>query len=134
MPAHHMAAAGLAPLAVGLLVLVVLVDLVLALRDLDCVVRPEREGVDRSGRPAPAVLAVAVAGACRLAGDLDLDGTAHALALVRRRIRAHQVSSSRVGNSADHRAQPRLVRFPSSGPPYDGAHGGDPGRPADDPL
>src|SRR5690242_20370233 len=77
-----MAAAGLAPLPVGVLVLVVLVDLVFALGDLDRVGRPEREGVDRAGGPAPAFLAMAVAGGRRIARDLDGHCTAEALSLV----------------------------------------------------
>src|SRR5215216_5377576 len=86
-----MAAAGLAPLPVGALVGVVLADLVLPLDDLDRVVGPERECVDRAGGPAPAGLAVAVAG-LRVAGDDDLDGAAIALAFVGLFIRAHACS------------------------------------------
>src|SRR5215212_5722531 len=87
-----MAAAGLTPLPVGALVGVVLADLVLPLDDLDRVGGPERECVDRAGGPAPAGLAVAVAGALRIAGDDDLDGAAIALAFVGLLIRAHAYS------------------------------------------
>src|SRR5215208_2029453 len=80
---HQIATAGLAPLPVGLLVLVVLADLVLALGHLDRLGLPEREGVDRAGRPAPAILAVAVAGTLGIARDFDLHGSAEALSGVR---------------------------------------------------
>src|SRR5882672_6025261 len=79
MPCQQMAAAGLAPLPVALLVRVVLADLVFSLRHLDRLGLPERECVDRAGGPAPAGGAVAVAGALRIARDRDLDGTAVAL-------------------------------------------------------
>ena len=74
-----MAAADLAPLAIALLVLVVLADLVFSLGHLDRIGVPERERVDRAGGPAPAVGAMAVAGAHRLARDGNRDGTAEAL-------------------------------------------------------
>src|SRR4051794_22163294 len=79
MPGKQMAAAGLAPLPVGLLVRVVLLDLVFALGHLDRVGLPQRECVDRAGGPAPTRLAVAIAGALRSPRDFDRDCTAVAL-------------------------------------------------------
>ena len=85
-----MAAADLAPLAIAPLVLVVLADLVFSLGHLDRLGLPERECVDRAGGPAPAGRAVAVAGAHRIAGDDNLDGTAVALPLEGLLILAHK--------------------------------------------
>src|SRR4029079_19577685 len=69
--------------------LVVLADLILALGHLDRLRLPEREGVDRPGGPAPAVRAVAIPGAQRLARDLDRDSAAEALPPVGLLLRAH---------------------------------------------
>src|SRR5437867_10717833 len=87
-----MAAADLAPLAIAPLVLVVLADLVVSLGHLDRLGFPERECVDRAGRPAPAVGAMAVAGAYRIARDLKRDSTAEALSCEGLFILAHQLS------------------------------------------
>ena len=86
---QHVAAAGLAPLAIAPVVLVVLADPVGSLRDLDCLVLPERERVDGPGRPASAGNAVAEAGALGIAFDDDLDSAAVARAFERLRILAH---------------------------------------------
>src|SRR5712691_10388161 len=90
MPRQQMAAADLAPLPIAPLVLVVLADLVLSLGHLDRLGLPERERVDRAGGPAPAGGAMAVAGPHRVAGDLDRDSTAVALASVALLLLAHQ--------------------------------------------
>src|ERR1035437_10943361 len=79
VPGEQMAAADFAPLAIVVLVLVLLADLVFSLRHLDRLGLPERECVGRSGGPASAGGAVAVARALRVARDGDLDGTAVAL-------------------------------------------------------
>src|SRR4051812_16552557 len=84
-----MAATGLAPLAIGLLVLVVLADLVFSLGHLDRIGVPESECVDRAGGPTPAVGAMAVAGAYRLARDGNRDSTAEAVPCERLFILAH---------------------------------------------
>src|SRR5881397_1410322 len=92
MPCHQMAAAGLAPLAVAPLVRVVLADLVFSLGHLDRLGLPERECVDRAGGPAPARLAMAVAGALRIPRDFNRDGAAVALPFVGPFILAHAFS------------------------------------------
>src|SRR5579859_7875163 len=90
-----MAATDRAPLAIAALVLVVLADLVLSLRHRDRLGLPERECVDRSGGPASAGGAVAIARALRVAGHGDLDGTAVALPFEGRLGLAHCVSPFR---------------------------------------
>src|SRR4051794_29957764 len=87
-----MAAAGLAPLPIGPLVLVVLADLVFSLGHLDRLSWPKREGIDRAGGPAPAVGAMAVAGAYGLTRHGDSYGTAEALPCEGLFIRAHEFS------------------------------------------
>src|SRR5436190_3450625 len=107
MPRPQITAAGLAPLAIAPLVVVVLADLVFALRHLDGLRLPERERVDRAGGPAPAGGAVVVAGAFRIARDLDRDSTAEALPLVRLLIWAHQLSFRSHARSTVSRLQRR---------------------------
>src|SRR5947208_14154326 len=85
-----MAAAGLAPLPVAPLVLVVLADLVFSLGHLDRLGLPERECVDRAGGPAPTGGAVAVASALRIARDDNRDSAAEALPFERLFILAHE--------------------------------------------
>src|SRR5438128_6351256 len=87
-----MAAADLAPLAIAPLVLVVLADLVFSVGHLDRLGFPERECVDRAGGPAPAVGAMAVAGAHRIARDDNRDSTAEALPFEGLFILAHELS------------------------------------------
>src|SRR3954471_13052972 len=87
-----MAAADLAPLPVGVVVLVVLADLVFAPRDRDRLGLPERERVDRARGPAPARGAMAVADALRIARDFERDSAAEALPRVGPLLLAHQVS------------------------------------------
>src|SRR5438477_1384180 len=87
-----MAAAGLAPLPVAPLVLVVLADLVFSLGHLDRFGLPERECVDRAGGPAPARGAVAVAGALRIPRDFNRHGAAVALPFEGPSILAHEFS------------------------------------------
>src|SRR5437867_3129985 len=89
VPRQQMAAAELAPLAIAPLGLVVLADLLFSLGDLDRLGLPQRECVDRARRPAPAVGAVAVARAQRIARDLDRDSTAEALPCEGRFLLAH---------------------------------------------
>jgi hypothetical protein len=52
--------------------------------DFNRVGLPKRECVDRSARPGSAGLAMAVAHRFRLPGNLNIDGSAKTLALVRR--------------------------------------------------
>jgi hypothetical protein len=52
--------------------------------DFNRVGLPERECVDRSARPGSAGLAMAVAHGFRLPGNLNMNGSAKTLALVRR--------------------------------------------------
>src|SRR5204863_3633021 len=92
VPRQQMAAAGLAPLPVAPLVLVVLADLVFSLGHLDRFGLPERECVDRARGPAPARGTVAVAGALRIPRDFNRDGAAVALPFEGPSIRAHEFS------------------------------------------
>src|SRR5215207_1345815 len=87
-----MTAADLAPLPVAPLVLVVLADLVFSLGHLDRLGPPERECVYRRGGPAPTGIAMAVAGALRIARDDDRDGAAPALSFEALFILAHEFS------------------------------------------
>src|SRR4051794_25271624 len=89
MPCQQMAAAGLAPLPVALLVRVVLADLVFSLGHLDRLGLPERESVDRAGGPAPTRVAMAVAGGLGIPRYFNRDGAAVALAFVGLFILAH---------------------------------------------
>src|SRR5947207_12165347 len=90
-----MAAAGLAPLPVAPLMLVVLADLVFSLGHLDRLGLPEREGVDRAGGPAPAGGAMTIASALRIPRDFNRDGAAIALPFEGLFILAHEFSVSR---------------------------------------
>src|SRR6266487_3649113 len=92
VPRQKMAAADLAPLPVAPLVLVVLADLVFSLGHLDRLGLPERECVDRGGRPAPAGGAMAVASALRIACDDNRDGAAEALPFEGLFVLAHEFS------------------------------------------
>src|SRR5436189_3299306 len=87
-----MAAAGLAPLPVAPIVLIVLADLVFSLGHLDRLGLPERECVDRAGGPAPTGSAMAVASALRIARDDNRDSAAEALPLEGLLILAHEFS------------------------------------------
>src|SRR5438874_10673379 len=87
-----MAAAGLAPLPVAPVVLVVLADLVFSLGHLDRLGLPERECVDRAGGPAPARGAMTVASALRISRDFNRDGAAVALPFDGLFILAHEFS------------------------------------------
>src|SRR5437763_11216543 len=87
-----MAAAGLAPLPVAPVVLVVLADLVFSLGHLDRLGLPERECVDRAGGPAPARGAMTVASALRIPRDFNRDGSAVALPFEGLFILAHEFS------------------------------------------
>src|SRR5512133_2411944 len=100
-----MAAAGLAPLPVAPLVRVVLADLVFSLGHLDRLGLPERECVDRAGGPAPARLAMAVAGALRIPRDFNRDGAAVALPLECLLILAHEFPFARVQGESRSRLQ-----------------------------
>src|SRR5437763_644180 len=100
-----MAAAGLAPLPVAPLVLVVLADLVFSLGHVDRLGLPERECVDRGGGPAPAGGAMAVASALRIAGDDNRDGAAEALPFEGLFILAHSSPSARVQGESRSRLQ-----------------------------
>src|SRR5215211_6881996 len=102
-----MAAAGLAPLPIAPLVRVVLADLVFPLGHLDRLRLPECERVDRAGGPAPTGGAMAVAGALRVARDLDRDSAAVALPLVGLLILIHEFS---LRSSARRTAIERLQR------------------------
>src|SRR5262249_14775657 len=84
------ASAARAPWAISPLVRVVLADLVFTLDHLHRVLRPECERIDRACGPAPAVLAVVVAGPRRIACHDDLDGTAVALPFVPLLLCAHE--------------------------------------------
>src|SRR5947207_5766174 len=88
-----MAAADLAPLPVAPLVRVVLTDLVFSLGHLDRLGLPERECVDRAGGPAPACLAMAVAGALRIPIDFNRHGAAVTLPFECLFSLAHEASS-----------------------------------------
>src|SRR3954447_24416989 len=92
VPRQQMAAADLAPLPVAPLVRVVLADLVFSLGHLDRLGLPERECVDRAGGPAPAGLAMAVAGFLRIPRDFDPDRAAVALPFEGLFILAHAFS------------------------------------------
>src|SRR2546421_1327846 len=87
-----MAAAGLPPLPVAPVVLVVLADLVFSLGHLDRLGLPERECVDRAGGPAPARGAMTVASALRIPRDFNRDGAAVALPFEGPFILAHEFS------------------------------------------
>src|SRR6266550_805113 len=99
-----MAAAGLAPLPVAPLVLVVLADLVFSLGHLDRLGLPERECVDRAGGPAPTGGAVAVASALRIARDDNRDSAAEALPFERLFILAHEFFLCSIANTSIARA------------------------------
>src|SRR4030095_14562711 len=92
VPRQEMAAAGLAPLPIALLVRVVLADLVFSLGHLDRLGLPERECVDGAGGPAPTGSAMAVASALRIARDDNRDSAAEALPLESLFILAHEFS------------------------------------------
>src|SRR5258705_12569716 len=77
-----MAAAGLAPFAHALLGLGVSGDLVGAFGDANRLGRPQRESVDRSGRPRAAGTAMAISHRHRLTGHAELDIAAEAFALI----------------------------------------------------
>src|SRR6185436_18348973 len=83
MVGEEVAAALPAPLAPAVRRLVVLADTRGTFRDLDGGRLPQRESIDRAGRPTPAGLTMAVAHACGLAGDAELHGSAGAFAFVR---------------------------------------------------
>src|SRR5436190_21556006 len=91
-----MAAAGLAPLPVAPLVLVVLPDVVFSLGHLDRLRLPEGECVDRAGGPAPTGGAMAVASALRITRDFNRDSAAEAVPLVCLFILAHEFPFARM--------------------------------------
>src|SRR5436189_820534 len=112
-----MAAADLAPLPIAPLVLMVLADLVLSLGHLDRVGFPERECVDRAGGPAPTGGAMAVAGAHRIACDLNRDCTTEALPLDGLCIPAHQLSPTlECKTNLDREATANVGRRPRQAP------------------
>ena len=80
-----MPTAEIAPFSVAVLCLVELAQVLHALDDLDVFGLPKREGIDRTGRPVPTALAVAIPHPSRFPGNLDFNGTAKTLSLVRRR-------------------------------------------------
>src|SRR4051795_426644 len=90
-----MAAADFAPLPIALLRLVVLPDELLTFGHGDGLGLPQRERVDRAGGPAPAVRAMAVACAGRVARHDEFDRTTQALPLERLLVLAHDTPSSR---------------------------------------
>src|SRR5262245_7099184 len=96
MSRQQMAAAGLAPLAIAPLGLVVLADLVFPLGHRDGLGFPERERVDRTGGPAPTGGAMAIAGGHRIAADLDGHSTAQALPFEGLLNLTHQSPSARM--------------------------------------
>src|SRR6185295_11650537 len=97
VPRQHMAAADLAPLPIGALVLVVLPEFVVSLGHLHRLGLPERECVDRAGGPAPAGVAMAVASAHRIACDDNRDSATEALPFRGFSILAHEFSPSLEG-------------------------------------
>src|SRR5829696_3547276 len=104
-----MAAADCAPLPIALLRLVVLPDELLTFGHGDGLGLPQRERVDRAGGPAPAVRAMAVAGALGVARRDELDRTTEALPLERLLVLTHGTASS-VPFAFAIRARYRLAR------------------------
>jgi len=86
MIGEKMAPAILAPLSEASVGPVIDPDPVSAFCDFYTVGCPEREGVDRSGRPLPAGAAVAIAHSNRLTRCCKLNGTAEALPLMDHRV------------------------------------------------
>src|SRR5262249_55107809 len=82
MLGEQVTAARLAPLAVAGRCLAERRDVLGAARDLDRIGLPEREGIDRSGGPAAARLAVAITDRGGFAGDGYLNGATKAASLV----------------------------------------------------
>src|SRR4051812_47795891 len=78
VPRQEMAAADCAPLPIALLGLVVLADEIFTCGHGDGLGLPQRERVDWAGGPAPAVRAMAVAGADRLTRHDKPDRTTEA--------------------------------------------------------
>src|SRR6476620_6504280 len=107
-----MAAADGAPLPIAPLVVVVLADLVRSLGHLDRLGLPERECIDRTGRPTSTGGAVTVASALRIPRDLNRDSAAEALPFVSLLIRAHQLSSDRL--AATSRCSISLTHSPAA--------------------
>src|SRR3954469_6307504 len=89
-----MAAADFAPLPIALLRLVVLPDVLLTFSHRDGLGLPQRERVHRAGGPAPAVRAMAVAGALGVTRHDELDRTTEALPLERLLVLAHDTPPS----------------------------------------
>src|SRR4051794_15647914 len=108
-----MPAAGFAPLPIALLRLVVLPDELLTFGHGDGRRVPQRERVDRAAGPAPAVRAMAVARADRVARHDEPDRTTEALPFERLLVLTHETPSSWSVRPAI-RARYRLARTSSA--------------------
>src|SRR3954464_15689537 len=108
-----MPAADFAPLPIALFRLVVLPDELLTFGHGDGRGLPQRERVDRAGGPAPAVRAMAVARADRVARHDEPDRTTEALPLERLLVLTHETPSSWSVRPAI-RARYRLARTSSA--------------------
>src|SRR5215216_4291880 len=89
-----MAAADCAPLPIALLRLVILADELLTFGHGHGLGIPQRERVDRAGGPAPAVRAMAVAGADGVTRHDEPDRTTETLPLERLLVLTHDTPSS----------------------------------------
>jgi hypothetical protein len=76
MGAEHMPATRFAEFSIGIFSLVVGGDIVFALGDIETFGRPKAEGIDRRGRPARTVIAMAIPHGDGCAGNFEFNRAA----------------------------------------------------------